>query len=47
VLWKKVIELQHHAVLVYETVLFAEGRTLFGFQVTFKIQLKVEGGDKG
>jgi hypothetical protein len=29
------IETSHdHAVLVYENVLFVEGRTLFGFQVT-------------
>jgi hypothetical protein len=33
----KVIELKHHAALVYENVLFAEGRTLTGFQVTFKV----------
>jgi hypothetical protein len=29
VLWKKVIELKHHAVLVYENVLFAERDALW------------------
>jgi hypothetical protein len=36
---KKVIELKHHAVLVYENVLFAEGRSL-AFRSTFLAHCK-------